>query len=250
MFRDRFSLQGKVAVVTGGSGGSGRAAARVFLEQGARLILTGRDPARLDEAATLLPPKADLLTIQGDMRDTSHIDEIVEAAAARGGVDVVANCVGIQRRMPLLEATAPDLERLWSVNMLSVFAVTQALLPQLAAKNYGKIINLCSIGSFVGLMDKTMYAITKGGLLQYTRSAAVELAPYGIRVNAIAPGFIDTPMTHHHIHSDREEEFLSNIPLRRFGTVEDLEPLFAYLASAASDHMTGQMLVLDGGETV
>src|SRR5207244_1333477 len=100
---------------------------------------------------------------------------IVAAAARLGGVDVIVNSVGTQRRKPILEATSEDLDFLWSINVASVFAMTQRLLPQMVDKGYGKIINLCSIGSFVGLRQKTMYAITKGALAQYTRSAAIEL---------------------------------------------------------------------------
>lgn len=250
MLRDRFSLDGKLAVVAGASGAIGRCAAGVFHELGARLLVTGRDEQRLAQTVAALPPEADVTAIAGDARDERHIAEIAAAAQAHGGVDVYVNCIGTQRRKPLLEATPDDLDFLWSINVGSVFALTQRLLPQMVEKRYGKVIHLCSIASFVGVEDKTMYAITKGALLQYTRSSAVELAPFGIRVNAIAPGYVDTPMTHDYIHSSREQEFLSAIPLSRFAQVEDLEATFAYLATAASDHMTGQLLVLDGGETV
>ncbi len=250
MLNELFSLDDKLAVITGGSGAIGREAARVMLELGARVILTGRTEEHLISARASLPQTGSVTTILGDARDNEHVAEIVALAEAQGGVDILVNSVGTQRRKPILEATAEDLEYLWQVNVGSVFAVTQSLLPQMAEKKYGKIINLCSIGSFVGLELKTMYAITKGALAQHTRSAAVELAPYGIRVNGIAPGYVDTPMTHDWIHSEREEEYLSAIPLRRFAEVEDLDGAFAYLASRASDHMTGQILVLDGGETV
>lgn len=250
MIHDLFRLDGKLAVVTGGSGAIGREAARVLGALGARIILTGRTPEHLDSAVTAMPEGVEVATLLGDSRDPEHVDELVSLAAEHGGADILVNSIGTQRRMPLTEATAEDLEFLWSVNMGSVFAVTQALLPQMTTKGYGKIIHMCSIGSFVALQDKTMYAITKGALAQYTRSSALELARYGIRVNGIAPGYVDTPMTHAYIHSEREEEFLSAIPLRRFAAVEDLDGAFAYLASAASDHMTGQILVLDGGETI
>lgn len=250
MIRELFDLDGKLALVAGGGGAIGRAAAGVFHELGARIIVTSASERHLDEAVASLPKDADVTALYGDARDSAHVDAVVEAAESQGGVDVFVNSIGTQRRMPLLEATSEDLEFLWSVNMGSVFALTQRLLPQMVEKQYGKIIHMCSIASFVGLVDKTMYAVTKGALLQYTRSSAVELAAQGIRVNGIAPGYVDTPMTHAYIHSEREEEFLSAIPLRRFAQVEDLAGTFAYLASAASDHMTGQVLILDGGETI
>lgn len=250
MIADLFRLDGKLAVITGGSGAIGREAARVLAELGARLIITGRTQEHLDSARASIPGDAQVDTLLGDSRDDEHIGELVRIAATNGGADILVNSIGTQRRMPLTEATAEDLEFLWSVNMGSIFAITQALLPQMTEKRYGKIIHMCSIGSLVALQDKTMYAITKGALAQYTRSSALELAPHGIRVNGVAPGYVDTPMTHAYIHSEREAEFLSKIPLRRFADVEDLSGAFAYLASAASDHMTGQILVLDGGETI
>jgi NAD(P)-dependent dehydrogenase (short-subunit alcohol dehydrogenase family) len=247
---DLFSLEDRVAVVAGGSGAIGRAAAALFVELGASVILTGKTQAKIDEALASLPSDARVTAIQGDARDDAHVDAIVEAAAAHGGADVVVNSVGAQRRRPILEATPEDLEFVWSVNVASVFAMTQRLVPQMVEKGYGKIINLCSIGSFVGLKQKTMYAITKGALAQYTRSAAIELAPYGVRVNALAPGYVETPMTYDWIHSDREAEYLAQIPLGKFATVEDLCGAFAFLAGRASDHVTGQLIVIDGGETV
>ena len=250
MLGGQFDLTHKLAVVAGGSGGIGRVAAKVYLELAARVIITGLGQAAIDEAVAELEPIGQVTGLEGDARDASHLEEIVRTAADLCGAEILVNAVGAQRRMPLLEATAGDLEFLWSVNVASVFDLTQRLLPQMVSRGYGKVVNMCSIASFVGLVDKTMYAITKGALLQYTRSAAVELAPMGVRVNGIAPGFVDTPMTHDYIHSEREAEFLSAIPLGRFAVTGDLEAAFAYLASAASDYMTGHVIVLDGGETI
>ena len=250
MFQELFSLDGKVALITGGSGAIGQAAAQVFTELGARIILAGRTPDHLEAARTALPRDAEVLTVLGDAGNRAHVEELVEVAAAQGGLDILVNSVGTNRRKPILEATPEDLEFLWQVNMASVWAVTQALVPQMVEKGYGKIINMCSIGSFVGLEYKTMYAITKGALAQHTRSAALELARYGIRVNGLAPGYVDTPMTHAWIHSEREAEYLSRIPLGKYAQVSDLMGAFALLASRASDHITGQILVIDGGETI
>ena len=251
MFRDLFALDGKLAVVSGGSGGIGRGAAQVLQELGARLIITGRERERLEEAAELLSASGEVTILVGDARDADHVEDIVRTAERLGGVDVLVNSIGAQRRMPLLQATGADLDFLWSVNMSTVFNLTQRLLPQMVAKGYGKVIQMCSIvGSVVAVEEKALYAITKGALTQYTRSSALELAPYGIRVNGIAPGYVDTPMSHAYIHSEREEEYLSAIPLRRFADVGDLAAAFAYLSSRASDHMTGQVLVIDGGETL
>ena len=251
MFRDLFDLDGKLAVVAGGSGGIGRAAAQVLQELGARLVVTGNDQAQLDEATAELSAGGEVVALYGDARDDDHLTQIVDTAAGLGGVDVFVNSIGVNRRMPLLQATGTDLDFVWSINMGSVFTLTQRLLPQMVAKGYGKVVHMCSIvGSVVAVEDKTMYGITKGALTQYVRGSALELAPLGIRVNGLAPGYVDTPLTHEYIHSEREEEFLSVIPLGRFADVTDLQAAFAYFASRASDHVTGQVLVIDGGETL
>jgi len=248
--QELFSLNGRLAVVGGGAGAIGRAAAEILLRAGAKVILFDLADDRLKEAKEALASAGSVTVVQGDTREQGDVDKLAELAMSMGGLDILVNSVGVQRRRPLLEATSDDLDFVWSVNVAGVFRLTQTLVHQMVDKKYGKIINLCSIGSFVGLDQKTVYAITKGGLLQYTRSSAVELAKYGVRVNAIAPGYVDTPMTHSWIHSEREGEYLARIPLGRFATVDDLKGTFAFLAAPASDYMTGQMLVLDGGWTI
>lgn len=249
-YQELFSLEGKLVVIGGGSGAIGRGAADIFLQAGASVLLLGSNPDHLEAARAALPGGANVEIFLGDVREPDDIARLVERSASLGGVDVLVNSVGVQRRKPLLEATPEDLDYIWGVNVAGVFAMTQALLPQMVEKGYGKVINLCSIGSFVGLDQKTMYAITKGGLAQYTRSAAVELAKYGIRVNALAPGYVETPMTYAWIHSEREAEYLARIPMGRYASVEDLQGAFVFLASPASDYVTGHIIVLDGGWTI
>lgn len=245
-----FSLQGRLAIVGGGSGAIGLAAAQALATAGAKLILCGRDVRKLESARENLPAAAEVAIETGDVREPGDMARLAAVAETMGGVDILVNSVGVQRRRPLLDVPTEDLDYVWSVNMAGVFAMTQALLPQMVDKGYGKVINVCSIGSFIGLDGKTVYAITKGALAQYTRSSAVELARYGIHVNGIAPGYVDTPMTHAYIHSEREAEFLSRIPLGRYADVEDLRGTFVFLAAPASDYMIGQLLVLDGGQTI
>lgn len=248
---DTFSLKGKVAVVSGAAGGIGSAAAQCLRAAGARLILCDRDADGLDRTATgSLGPGIDL--VPADLTLPSDVSRIAAVAESAGGADIVINCVGVQRRRSILEVGMGDLEDLWKVNVGGVFGLTQRLLPQCIAKGYGKIINLCSIGSFVGLDQKTVYAMTKGAVAQYTRSLAVEVARYGIRVNGIAPGYVETPMTHAWLNEDleRRDGFLRRIPLGRFATPDDLTGLVIYLAAPASDYMTGQVVVLDGGWTI
>lgn len=248
--QELFGLDGRLAIIGGGSGAIGLAAAEALIDAGARVILCGRDVDKLEAARETLPSEATVILESGDVTEQVDMDRLASKAQSMGGVDILINSVGVQRRRPLLEATIEDLEYVYGVNMAGVFRMTQALLPQMVDKGYGKIINVCSIGSFMGLDGKTLYAISKGALAQYTRSSAVELARHGIRVNGVAPGFVDTPMTHSHIHGDLEAEFLARIPLGRYAEVEDLQGAFVFLASPASDYMIGQLLVLDGGQTV
>lgn len=248
---DLFSLDGKLAVIGGGAGAIGRAAADILLRSGAKVVLFDITEEGLKAAAESLASVGPVTTIAGDTRVKADIQKVAELTESMGGLDILVNSVGVQRRMPLLEATPEDLDFVWSVNVAGVFALTQVLVRQMVDKGYGKIINLCSIGSMIGLDQKTMYAISKGGLLQYTRSAAVELARFGVRVNALAPGYVDTPMTAGWIHTpEHEAEYLPRILLGRYAVVDDLKGTFAFLASRASDYMTGQMLVLDGGWTI
>jgi NAD(P)-dependent dehydrogenase (short-subunit alcohol dehydrogenase family) len=245
-----FSLDGRLAIIGGGSGAIGLAAAEALVAAGASVILCGRDTAKLEAARATLPAGATVILESGDVTEQADMERLSSKAQSLGGVDILVNSVGVQRRRPVLEATYDDLEYVYGVNMGGVFRMTQTLLPQMVDKGYGKVINVCSIGSFMGLDGKTVYAISKGALAQYTRSSAVELARYGIRVNGVAPGYVDTPMTHTHIHGEREAEFLARIPLGRYAGVEDLQGAFVFLASRASDYMIGQLLVLDGGQTV
>lgn len=249
-FQNLFSLESRLVVIGGGAGAIGRGAAEAMLGAGARVVLFDIAEDRLAAAKETLSSIGDVTALVGDVRRPEDIQSVDELARSMGGVDILVNSVGVQRRRPLLEATPEDLDFVWSVNVSGVFALTQTLVRQMVEKQYGKIINVCSIGSFEGLDQKTVYAITKGGLLQYTRSSALELARFGVRVNAIAPGYVDTPMTHDWIHSVREAEYLARIPMGRFAFVEDLQGSFAFLASKASDYMTGQMLVLDGGWSI
>lgn len=244
------SIAGRLAVIGGGSGAIGRAGAKALLLSGARVVLFSRDADKLTQAQKELSTYGEVSVVPGDVTDPADIQRVVDFAADHGGVDILVNSVGTQRRKPLLEATVDDLDYVLGVNTRGVFAMTQAMLGQMVDKRYGKIINLCSIGSFVGLDVKTVYAISKGALLQYTRSSAVELAKFGIRVNAIAPGYVDTPMTASWIHSEREAEYLARIPMGRYADPEDIEGTFAYLAGPGSDYLTGQMIVLDGGWTL
>jgi len=184
-----------------------------------------------------------------DVRVEEDVRRLAETTAALGGVDVVVNAAGIMHRAVATEAKIADLDRLWEVNVRGLYAVTQALLPQLVERGTGgKIVNVGSLGSVLGLERRAAYAATKGAVRQYTQSMAVDLGPYGICVNAIAPGYIDTHMTADWLDDpDRRRRLLERIPTGRFGEPADLAGTFVFLAAPASDYVTGQIVVVDGG---
>ena len=245
-----FDLRGKTAVITGAARGLGRAAAAALGRHGADLVLFDKLGDELEAtAADLGLASASVHPVTGDITRDDDVERLV--GALRDGVDVIVNSVGVQRRMPISEVTVHDLDWMWQVNVRGVFALTQALLPGMISRGHGKIINVASIGSVVGAERKTIYAMTKGAIAQYTRNLAIEVGQHGICVNAVAPGYVDTEMTHEWLYGepDRTRAFLGRIPLGRFATPADTEGAFVLLATRASDYITGQLLIIDGGWT-
>lgn len=249
---NRFSLTGRIAVVTGAARGIGRAAAAALGEQGATLLLVdvlAEDVCRIkdDLAERGIRAKA----LPGDVVDKGMHDEIMRVTAEVGPVSILVNAAGVMRRTNATELTIEDLDFLWQVNVVGTVAITQRLLPQMVEHGYGKIINIGSLGSVRGLERRTAYAATKGAIAQYTVSLASEVGKHGVRVNAIAPGYVDTDMTAPWIYGnpERTANLLARIPLGRFADPADLAGVFIFLAAPASDYVTGQILLVDGGWT-
>jgi NAD(P)-dependent dehydrogenase (short-subunit alcohol dehydrogenase family) len=242
-----FDLTGRRAIVTGAAGGIGRGAARALGRFGADLVLVDARQEALVETARHLPLAR---VVVADLRSAEDVAHVAGVAEDDGGADILVNVAGVMRRGDPLDATVEDLDDLWEVNVRALFAMTQAVLPQMVARGGGKVINVGSLGSVVGLEGRTAYALTKGAVRQYTQSLASELGDRGICVNAIAPGYIDTPMSAEWMRDDvRRDDLLERIPLGRFGRAQDLEGAFVFLAAPASDYVTGQILVVDGGWT-
>jgi NAD(P)-dependent dehydrogenase (short-subunit alcohol dehydrogenase family) len=244
-----FDLSGRVAVVTGAARGIGRAAAEAFARHGASLVLFDALGDVLEATAgELSAAGAPVQAVVGDVRSAPDVARLVETVAAAGGADVLVNSAGVVRRMDIRELSMDDVDLLWDVNARGTIAVTQALLPQMIAKGAGKIVNLGSLGSVTGLERRTAYATSKGAIALYTISLASEVGRYGITVNAIAPGYVETDMAGAWI-DERREELLARIPLGRFAVAEELAGTFVFLAAPASDYITGQVLLVDGGWT-
>lgn len=241
-----------MAIVTGASRGLGRAMAVAFAAAGAHVALAARSKPDLEETAQQVERhgvRALVVTT-----DVSRYDE-VEALVARtvealGPLDVLVNNSGIARTMPLAEATPDDWRAIVDVNLTGVFNGCRAAAPHLIARRRGKVINLASVLGAVGLPGYALYAATKGGVIALTRTLGVEWARHNVQVNAIAPGWFVTDMNEAAFADPRINERLTrDIPMRRTGRLEEIGPLAVFLASAASDFMTGQTIFLDGGHS-
>jgi len=248
-----FDLCGQVAVVTGAARGLGLSAATALAAHGASVVLFDVLAEDLHQAAAQVEA-AGAGTVEvaaGSVTDSSGLDRLAQAAQKCGTVSIVVNCAGIIRRVDIEVMALEDLDALWEVNVRGTVAVTQRFLPQMIAAGYGKVVNVGSLGSVLGLERRTAYATTKGAVAMYTVSLASEVGRHGIRANVIAPGYVDTAMAGEYIHGDarRTEAMLQRIPLGQFATPGDLDGTFVFLASRASDYVTGQVLMVDGGWT-
>jgi len=248
-----FDLSGRVALVTGAYRGLGFSIARGLAQAGATVILNGRKPEELAKAAKALTDaqlKADIAVF--DITDRDAIRAGVDAAVARhGGIDILVNNAGIQRRGPLVDFSQKEWDDVIATNLTAPFAVSQAVLPGMIARKRGKIIHIASLMSELARPTVVPYTAAKGGVRQLTRGMAVELAPMGIQVNAIAPGYFATEMNRALIDNAEFNAWVcKRTPAGRWGQPDELAGLAVFLASGASDYMTGQMLVMDGGMSV
>lgn len=247
-----FDLTGEVAVVTGAGRGIGRAAATALNRQGASVVLFDRLESELGEARDALPADtAAVESVVGDVTIEHDLRRLADVSRGVGPVNVVVNAAGVIHRMDVTELTLPDLDAMWEVNVRGTAAVTQTFLPQMTERRGGKIINVGSLGSVVGLEQRTAYAATKGAVAQYTVSLACEVGRYGICANVVAPGYVESNMTSGWIWGEpaRTQTLLERIPLGRFAQPRDLEGVFTFLAAPASNYITGQVLLVDGGWT-
>jgi gluconate 5-dehydrogenase len=248
-----FDLTGRVALVTGAYRGLGFGIARGLATAGATVILNGRKPDELTAAAKALTDaglKAGVAVF--DITDRAAVKSAVDAVIAKhGAVDILVNNAGIQRRGPLVDFAQKEWDEIIAVNLTAPFVVSQAVLPGMIAKKRGKIIHIASLMSELARPTVVPYTAAKGGVRQLTRGMAVELAPMGIQVNAIAPGYFATEMNRALIDNTEFNAWVcKRTPAGRWGQPDELAGLAVFLASSASDYMTGQMLVIDGGMSV
>ncbi|MGD2206040.1 MAG: SDR family oxidoreductase [Anaerolineae bacterium] len=239
-------LKDKRVLITGGAGGIGAATVRRFLEEGARVAVLDRDEAACERLTAELPALSGTLladvTDPGDVaRAFAELDDLL------GGLDVLINNAGISIRHNFLEITPAEWRRVIDVNLNGVFFVAQVAARRMVAAGGGVILNMGSTNGLMGYPYYAAYNASKSGVIELTRSMALELAP-AVRVNAVCPGWILTPMQAAEYTPEMQRAFAAKIPLNRLGTPEDVAALFAFLASDDAAWITGQTFVVDGGE--
>jgi NAD(P)-dependent dehydrogenase (short-subunit alcohol dehydrogenase family) len=247
-----FSVAGQVVLVSGGSRGIGRAIAEGFAQRGAAVILTGRDPATVERTAQeICPPGGTVRAMVCDVADPAAIERLVAAVLREfGRVDTLLNVAGVNRRMPAEQFTEADWDFVMDINLKGPFRLSLAVGKHMLARGQGSQINIVSLNNDRPLKGVLPYAVSKAGLEQMTRALALEWGPRGVRVNAIAPGFILTDLTRKLWAQPQMQAWnLANAPLGRLGQPADLVGAAIFLASAASAFVTGQTLYVDGGFT-
>jgi len=244
-----FDLTGRTAVVVGGTTGIGRALALGLADAGADVVPTGRRASVVDEVASAIETKGRrTLRMPADVGDAASLRALCDGCLkAFGHVDIVIAAAGVTKRVPTIEMSEADWDRIIGTNLTGMLRTYQAFAPAMIAQKSGRLIGIASIASMVGLLDVAAYTASKAGVAGLTRSLAVEWAPHGVTVNAIAPGVFETDLNRELLAGPRGQEFLTRTPMRRFGRVEELAGAAVYLASDAASFVTGQLLVVDGG---
>jgi len=249
--KDLFSLNGKVSIVTGGGRGLGYGIALALAGAGSDLVIASRSRNELERASQEImeETKRKVLPLPLDLAREGEIERLVETVLKEfGGIDVLVNNAGTTVRKPFLEVTEKEFDDVVHLNLRAVFFLTQAVVKKMIKQKKGKIINIASLGSQIGLRNISAYTATKGGITSLTKTLALELAPHNINVNAIAPGYYRTQLTDALFRDEEGYRWvLSRIPLGRPGVPEDLAGAAIFLASPASDYVTGQILFVDGG---
>ncbi len=247
-----FSVNGQIVIVSGGSRGIGRAIARGFVERGATVVITGRERGRLDETARQIASSGGTVhPIVCDVARLDDIDQLVQTTMTRfGRIDTLVNVAGVNRRKPAVEVTQDDYDFVLDINLKGAFFLSQAVGKHMLRQGAGSQINIASLNTDRPLKNVLPYAVSKSGLGHMTRALAVEWGPGGVRVNALAPGFILTDLTEKLWADPRMQAWgKANTPQGRIGEPEDLVGTAIFLASPASQFMTGQILYVDGGFT-
>ncbi len=245
-----FSLEGKVAVVTGGTSGIGRALSLGLADAGADVIATARRKEQVDDTAKEIEARGrQTLRMASDVGDRSTLEALLAAVLERfSKVDILVNCAGMIKRTPTLDLPEAEWTNILNTNLTGTLRACQVFGRHMLERGYGRIVNIASLNSFVALSEVAAYAASKAGVASLTRSLAVEWSKKGVTVNAVAPGVFRTDLNAQLLDSTpRGQELLMRTPMGRFGKTEELIGATVYLASDSASFVTGQILVVDGG---
>lgn len=242
-------LENKIAIITGGGTGIGLSCARLFCQEGAKVVIFGRRKNRLEDAVREIGEH--VLAVPGDITRNEDIRRLVETTInTYGRVDILVNNAGIFTGSPLHEMKDNEWDTALDINMTSVFKLTREVLPHMIRQKSGNIVHISSILGLVAVPNTAAYNVSKGALNQFSRSLAVEYGSLGIRSNAICPGLIATEMTEELMNDkDLMQEWSKNYPIGRFGQPEDVAQACLFFASEESSFVTGAILPVDGGYT-
>lgn len=250
MVDDLFSVEGQVVLVSGGSRGIGRALAAGFAARGAQVIITGRKAETLKQTAVEISTGAQpVRPMVCDVSEPDSIAALVDSVVAESGhIDTLLNVAGVNNRKKVESFTPEEFDFILDINLRGLFLLSQAVGRRMIARRSGAIINIDSLNTYAPLKGVLPYAISKAGVSMMTRGMAAEWGEHGVRVNALAPGFILTDLTRKLWSDETMQKWgMANTPLKRLGEVDDLVGTAIFLASKASAFMTGQVLYVDGG---
>jgi 3-oxoacyl-[acyl-carrier protein] reductase len=244
----------KRAIVTGGSRGIGRAIAKELAVQCGNLLISdimfvnnNAEECAEDLKKEINKSDLNVYAFKADASSFADAQATIDFAVAKmGGVDFLVNNAGITRDQLLLRMTEDDFDKVINVNLKSVFNYSKAVVKHMVTQRYGRIVNVASVVGVIGNAGQSNYAASKAGVIGFTKSLAKEVASRNITVNAIAPGFIETDMTHK-LNEAQREALMKNVPLGRMGTPEDVAKVVGFLCSPAADYLTGQVINIDGG---
>lgn len=251
MNNSSFALTDKIAVITGGGTGLGFGIAKAFVEVGCKVVITGRREKVLVNACKQLKSSADYIV--NDVTVLDSLPDLAEEIEDQiGPVDILVNNAGINQKKNSLEVTNREFENVIETNLKGLFVLTREIGKKMIERNRGSIINITSMAAMYGIPKVPAYSASKAGVLGLTRALAADFSPHGIRVNAIAPGFIRSPMHDKAFKSDpeRKRRVLERTPLQKFGLPEDVAYAAVYLASDVSQFITGIHLPVDGGNSI
>ena len=246
----KLDLNGRTAVVIGGTSGIGRAIALGMAEAGADVICTSRRQEQVDTAAGEIEAKGrSTLRVTSDVSDKSSIENLLHECVAKfGNIDILVNSAGRTKREPTLDLDEETWNAILETNLTGTLRTCQVFGRHMIDKGYGRIINIASLSTYVSLFEVAAYSASKAAVASLTKSLAIEWAKHGVNVNAIAPGVFRTALNQKLLdESERGKEFLTRTPMGRFGNVDELAGAAVFLASEAASFVTGEVLVVDGG---